>query len=199
MSERFTVLLPDARVWLRVADPEWNDPLDPSYATVSGGRWNPPGAFATLYLIADLATARMQIQRLVEGTPFSADDLDDDAYVLVAATLPRNQACADAASPAGLRALGLPASYPLGTDGERVSHEHCQSVGARVHAANLRGIWYISAASRDGVGRELAWFPATPRSKARPVWREPLPLGSWRDASVWADVGLADQREPATR
>ena len=101
-------MLPNGRVWLRVADPLWTRPLDPSFAAAAGGRWNPPGSFPVLYLNADVVTARLQIDRLVEDQPFTADDLDDDAYVLVAATLPRSQTCADAVSGAGLKALGLP-------------------------------------------------------------------------------------------
>lgn len=55
--------------------------LDPGYAAAAGGRWNPPVSFPTLYLNGDVATARMRLQRLVEGAPFIMDDLDDDAYV----------------------------------------------------------------------------------------------------------------------
>jgi RES domain-containing protein len=107
-----TVRLPDSRVWLRVADPEWADPLDPSYARRTGGRWNPPGSVATLYLNGDVVTARLQIERLLAGSPVRLDDLDDEAYILVAAMLPRAQMSADATSEAGLRALQLPKSYP---------------------------------------------------------------------------------------
>ncbi len=108
-----TVRLPDGRVWLRLAKPDWADPLDPSHAQQNGGRWNPPGSFATLYLNGDVATARMQIQRMLAGYPVRIEDLDDGAYVLVAATLPGSQTCAEATSPSGLEVLGLPDSYPL--------------------------------------------------------------------------------------
>ncbi len=196
MTRAREVSLPDGRAWLRVAEPEWVDPLDASHAATAGGRWNPPGSYPTLYLNGDVPTARMQVQRLLDGTPFTLDDLDDDAYVLVAATLPRSQACADAATPSGLEALGLPASYPLDAGGAPVDHARCQAVGEAVHAGGLRGIWCVSAARRDRVGRELAWFPATARSKARPVWAAPLPLGAWRDVTAWSDIGLPEQEEP---
>lgn len=117
------LVVPDGRVFLRVAAPEWQDPLDAHPAAAAGGRWNPPASFPTLYLNGDVATARMQLERLVEGTPFTTDDLDDGAYLLVAATLPRNQTCADAVSAAGLRRLGLPESYPLDEAGEPVGHD----------------------------------------------------------------------------
>lgn len=184
MSNPQRLVVPDGRLFLRVAEPEWADPLDPNYAAAAGGRWNPPDSFPTLYLNGDVATARMQVQRLVEGTPFTMDDLDDDAYVLVAATLPRNQTCADAASATGLRRLGLPASYPVDETGEPVGHGRCQSVGTEVRVRGLRGVWCISAATRDGAGREFAWFPATSRSRGVLVWKEALPLGRWHEGNI---------------
>jgi hypothetical protein len=191
-----TVHLPDERSWLRLAEPEWRDPLDPSYAREQGGRWNPHDSFATLYLNADVATARLQIERMLAGSPVHLDDLDDEAYVLVAATLPRGQQCADAVTLAGLRSLGLPDSYPQDPTGGHVGHDVCQPIGERLRAAQLRGVWCRSASTADGRGRELAWFPATSRSLARPVWRAPLPLGRWRHAARWADIGLPEQPDP---
>jgi hypothetical protein len=44
----------------------------------------------------DLATARNQLQRMLEGYPAGIDDLDEDAFVLAAARLPKRQRCADA-------------------------------------------------------------------------------------------------------
>lgn len=176
-----------------MVDPEWVDRLDPSHACEHGGRWNPPGSFATLYLNADLRTARSRLDHLLEGSPVEVEDLDDDAYRLVAATLPRKQVCADALGDAGLRALGLPSSYPLDEDGKRVPHSACQPIGEAVHARGLRGVVARSAATADGRGRELAWYPATSRSRARPVWDEPRPLGEWRGAEGWSDLDLPDQ------
>jgi hypothetical protein len=191
------VALPDRRIWLRVADPLWTNPLDPSFAAASGGRWNPRDSFPVLYLNADVITARLQIDRIAEDHPFTADDLDDDAYLLVATTLPRSQTCADAVSRAGLKSLGLPPSYPLSAAGEVVERGVCQPIGAEVHEAGLRGVWCISAASPTLAGRELAWFPASARSRARPVWKEGQPLGQWREAADWTDIGLRDQTDPA--
>jgi hypothetical protein len=75
----------------------------------------------------------MQIERMLAGSPVHIDDLDDEGYVLVAATLPRAQTCADA---------------------------------------------------------------ATRRSSARIVWDAPLPLGTWRYATRWAELGLDEQPDP---
>lgn len=125
------------------------------------------------------------------------EDLDDRAYVLAAAFLPTGQDVADAVTDGGLTALGLPASYPRGAGGGEVGHEICQRVGSAVRGERLRGIWCRSACTMDGRGRELAWFPMTSRSTATPVWRHPLPFGSWRSAVTWSDIGLPEQRDPA--
>lgn len=191
-----TVRLPDGRVWLRAANPDWTDPLDPSHAAERGGRWNPPDSYPTLYLNGDVGTARAQIERMLTGSPVRIDDLDDDAYVLVAATLPASQVCANATTPAGLRALDLPGSYPLDSAGVVLPVAVCQPVGLHVKSAGLRGVWCRSASMSDGTGRELAWFPAGARSRARRVWRKALPLGRWRHATSWADIGLDEQRDP---
>lgn len=149
-----------------------------------------------MYLNADVVTARLQLERMLQGSPVRIDDLDDKAYVLVAAVLPRRQAAADAVTPEGLRALGLPETYPRETSGEEVPREVCQRMGVRIRGEGLRGVWCRSACTLDGRARELAWFPATERSKATGVWRVPLPLGSWREAVTWEDLGLEDQPDP---
>ncbi len=189
------VRLPDGRVWLRVADPSWVDPLDGTFAGLRGGRWNAPGSSAALYLNGDVVTARLQIDRLLEGSPVTVDDLDDGAFVLAFAVLPRTQVCADAVSEPGLKALGLPGSYPLDPTGIEIPHSTCQAIGAAVRGRQLRGIWCRSACTSDGRGRELAWFPATSRSVA--IGAKPsIPLGDWRHATTWTDLGLPAQADP---
>lgn len=190
------VRLPDGRAWLRVADPEWDDPLDPSHAAREGGRWNPPGSHPTLYTSADIRSARLQLERLLDGQPARIDDLGPDAYLLVALRLPARQDAADAVSDEGLEALGLPTSYPVDSEGARVRRERCQPVGAALRAEEVRGVWCRSACTTDGRGRELAWFPASRRSRARPVWDEARPLGAWIEALDWEDIGLPAQPEP---
>jgi hypothetical protein len=190
------VRLPDGRAWLRLADPEWTDPLDTSYAAARGGRWNPPRSYSTLYLNADFATARFQLARMLAGSPVHVDDLDDGAFVLVAATLPRAQVAADAVSPEGLGALGLPASYPRDPAGGMIDHAVCQQIGNGLHEAGVRGVWCRSACTPDGHGRELAWFPATTRSRAHPLWHAALPLGIWRHAGSEAELEWGAATEP---
>jgi len=188
-----THVVPNQRVWLRVADPDWEDALDARWAGRVGGRWNPPGSHPTLYLNADLETARLQILRLLEGTPVDIEDLADDAYVLVAATLPRDQECAVALTAVELAAIGLPGDYPADGKSGLVPRSTCQPIGAEVKRLELRGLLVRSAVTPDGRGTELAWFPATTRSRAHPVWEQPRGLSDWLDAESWEGVGLEPQ------
>lgn len=159
MTVVLRVAVPDGRAWLRVADPAWNDPIDTSHSVAIGGRWNPPGTWAALYLSHDIDTARLQILRLLEGTPFEPGDLADDAYDLVTVTLPDAQTALDVVSDAGVAAVGLPATYPAMSGGARVPHEKCWPIATDAHDAGLDAVWCRSAATLDGTGRELSWWP----------------------------------------
>ncbi len=172
-----TERLRDGQAWFRVADVAWKDPLDPTYAAVHGGRWNPPRSFPVLYLNEDVATARAQIRFMLEGSPVDPEDLDPP-FVLVTATLPRSQVVANATTSEGLEELGLPATYPVDETGTHIPRERCQPIGVAVHDTGLRGIHCRSAATFDGSGRELAWFPARPSSKAHQVG-DPIPFSEW--------------------
>jgi hypothetical protein len=127
--------------------------------------------------------------------PFSPQDLSDDAYTLVLLRLPRSQSAANAVSVQGLVALGLPSSYPLGRDGQVIDRAVCQPIGKQVRELGLHGVWCRSAASTDGRGKELAWFPGT--RAARPLRKQPIPFGHWRYSSTWRDLGLGDQPDAA--
>ncbi|NJN51867.1 MAG: RES family NAD+ phosphorylase [Gammaproteobacteria bacterium] len=171
-------LLPESSLWWRLADPHWQNPLDPDFARVRGGRWNPPGSFPTLYLNEDVVTARLNLRAFIAAWPYEPEDLrDDTGPILVAVTLPRQQSVCDVHSREGVRAVGLPASYPFEPDGRVVPHTRCQLVGVAAKDAALRGVRARSAQSRDGVGRELAWFPATARSVAQA--RQRLSFDTW--------------------
>ena len=172
---------PAQHLWLRVAKPEWRDPLDASYAGEHGGRWNPPGSWPTLYLNRDLATARAQVARLLAGTFAQADDLSDDAFDLVGVRLPAGLVAGDVVSDAGIRAAGLPSTYPLNANGTVVAHARCQRVGAQAHDGGLDGIEARSACTRDGSGRELACWSGL--DDVRRVGRR-VPYGRWRSAEV---------------
>ncbi len=160
-------LLPDGFTWWRIADPAWADPLDAEFAGRLGGRWNPPDSFPTLYLNEDGVTARLSLRAFVAAWPYDPEDLrDDTGPILVAVTLPRHQVVGDVHTREGVRAAGLPESYPLDRSGSVVAHSRCQPIGAAAKAHGLRGIRARPAQSRGGAGRELAWFPATARSVA---------------------------------
>jgi len=165
-------VIPDGHVWLRVADAAWVDPLDAGVAQRSGQRWNPPDSFATLYLNEDLVTARINLRLFIAELPYGPEDLrDDTGPALVGAVLPRHQTVVDVHTPAGIASVGLPTSYPLDEAGHPVGHSVCQPIGQKAKDVGLRGVRCRSAQSPFGAGRELAWFPATARSRARAVSR----------------------------
>ena len=172
-----SVSVPDAHEWMRVVDPAWKDPLDASHSVTTGGRWNPPRTWAALYLNYDRDSARRQIIRLLEGTPFHPDDLADDAFDLVTVRLPNAQRALDIVSDAGLAAVGLPATYPATASGGPVSHEECWPIATAAHDVGLDAIWCRSAATLDGAGRELAWWPVERKAE----WNgQRSPYGNWR-------------------
>ena len=161
-------MLPDGHGWLRIADPGWEDPLDPGFAKRNGGRWNPPDSFAALYLNEDAVTARINLRRFIEDWPYEPEDLrDDTGPCLVSAALPRDQRVVDVHTHQGVAAVGLPLPYPLDEDGLLVGHDHCRRIGQAAKNRNLRGVRCRSARAPDSAGRELAWFPATARSRGR--------------------------------
>lgn len=163
-------LLPNGWTWWRIANRAWSDPLDPAFAQACGGRWNPPRSYPTLYLNEERTTARLNLRQFVSQWPYEPEELrSENGPVLIGATLPRDQRVCDAHTPRGVRALGLPETFPYDAKGNRISREPCQQAGQRAKRDGLRGIRARSAQSRDGAGRELAWFPAGSRSKATKV------------------------------
>ena len=172
---------PEDHLWVRVAKPEWRDPLDTTYAGQHGGRWNPAGSWPTLYLNRDLVTARAQVARLLGGTFAQPDDLSDDAFDVVAVRLPAGLVAGDVVSDARVRASGLPDSYPLNANGSVVAHVRCQLVGVEAHDGGLDAIEARSACTKDGSGRELACWSGL--DDVRPVGRR-VPYGRWRSVDI---------------
>ena len=157
--------------YLRVVDWHWSDPLDTSHAAQPPGRrWNPPG-LACLYLNADIATARANALRHFAGRPVTIDEVDPaSAPHLIDVEIPEGTA-ADAFTNEGLAAIGLPDTYPIGSDGSAIPHGCCQPAGRAAFDAGLNGVDCRSAT--PGGNRELAWFPST--DTARQVSRSPAP------------------------
>ena len=159
--------IPDGWTWWRIADAAWQNPLDPNFARRYGGRWNPPASYPTLYLNEDKVTSRLNLRAFIAKWPYEPEDLRaDTGPVLIGATLPRHQEVCDLHTPQGLKAAGLPKTYPVEKNGRLVLHAKCQPVGEAVRNVGLKGVRVRSAQSPDGAGRELAWFPATKRSRA---------------------------------
>jgi RES domain-containing protein len=168
---------PADHLWVRVCHPDWADPFDPGFAPRVGGRWTPVGSWPTLYLSRDVATARLQVARLLEGTSVAPDDLTDDAFELVAARLPRGQVAVDVVTAEGVAAAGLPPTYPDDGRGARVAHRACWAVAMQGYDDGLDGVECRSAASSAGTGREFAWWPRGRRPRPRDGR---IPYGAWR-------------------
>lgn len=162
---------------LRVADPLWSDPLDPSYAAISGGRWNPPGSFGVLYLNLSYSVAHANLTRLYEELPYGPEDLIPSAApLLIEVELP-SEPYVDAHHHQGLKSLGLPASYPADDRGQLIPHATCQTIGQQLWDGGELGIVCPSAAPRAGGGRELAWFARPGRT--RPTLNQTRPFQEW--------------------
>lgn len=142
--------------YLRVADPGWANPLDTSFARASGGRWNPAGSFPVLYVNAEVATARTNVDRKFADLPYGPMDLRPERRpVLVALTVAEDR-YVDIVTDDGCMSAGLPTSYPLDDSGREIRHETCQPVGEAAQEQGLPGIACRSAARPTG--EELAWF-----------------------------------------
>ena len=142
--------------YLRVADPNWDDPLDGRYAAERGGRWNPPESFPVVYLTRSVAVARAYVFRKLEGQPYGPEDLSPEAGpVLVRTRVPEDR-YVNAITDAGLRNIGLPTIYPRDSRRRIIPWRRCQPIGLRAWEAGLPGIAARTAAAREG--EELAYF-----------------------------------------
>ena len=131
---------------MRVADPDWDDPLDGAHAAERGGRWNPPESFPVVYLCESVAVARANVVRLLAGQPYGPEDLRPGAGpVLVSARVPEDRYL-NAVTEAGCAALGLPRSYPRDRRGRMVAKSRCQPLGLEAWDRGLPGVAALSAA-----------------------------------------------------
>ena len=163
----------------RVCDPSWTDPLDVTFSARHGGRWNAAGSYGVLYLNATIAVAAANARRNYDGEIATLFDLrarerPDIQFVNVASA-----SFVDIVTPAGIRAVRLPAGFPYG-----VPHEPCQRIGARAYAAREIGIATRSnadATATSFVGEELAVFDTAMTLVAR---GERLPFAQWYPVEV---------------
>jgi hypothetical protein len=149
--------------YLRVADPDWDEPLDGSYSARFGGRWNPPGSFPVCYLNGDLPTARANARHLLErrlaGLPFTVDDIDPDELPVLIETDVDDDEFVDVVTDDGCVAVGLPRTYPDDETGAQVSWGVCQPIGTAAWVDGRAGIGCRSAAdTAPPEGEEMAWF-----------------------------------------
>jgi RES domain-containing protein len=116
-------------------------------ARTVGGRWNPPGSFATLYLAGSVEVAAAELHRLASRGGRAVDDF-----------LPRHlleyevglEAILDLTNPATLEAVGLGEEQLRSEDAMP-----CQEVGEAAHHLGREG---ILAPSATGAGDVLAVF-----------------------------------------
>ena len=146
-------------LYLRVADPDWSDPLEGRYAGERGGWWNPPHSFPVVYLCRSVSVARANVFRALTGLPYGPEDLAPDrGPVLVTADVPDDR-YVDALTRRGLESLGLPPTYPRTPSVWPVSRRRCQPVGLRAWESGEPGIACRSAApTAPPRGEEMAWF-----------------------------------------
>jgi hypothetical protein len=139
--------------YLRVADPDWDDPLDGRYAAERGGRWNPPESFPVVYLTSSVEVARAYVFLKFEDQPYGPEDLRNGP-ILVRTRVPEDRYL-NAVTEAGLRDVGLPKTYPL--DGRRrlIAWPRCQPIGLQAWESGLPG---VAARSARAAGEELAYF-----------------------------------------
>jgi len=145
--------------YLRVADPDWDDPLSGEFARERGGRWNPPGSFPVVYLNGDARVGRANLLHRFAGLPYGPEDLDPPAAPLLVSTTVPGDRYVDVVTDDGCRAASLPPSYPLDVAGTTVPHETCRPIGLVAWEAGHPGIACRSAApGAPADGEELAYF-----------------------------------------
>jgi RES domain-containing protein len=166
--------LPRGGPYVRVADPDWRQPLDGSYAAERGGRWNPPASFPVGYLCSSVPVARANVLRRFDGLPYSVLDLLPDRRPILVETEVRDHRAVDVVTDAGARAAGLPTTYPRDADGNEVGWDRCQLVGRTAWDQGETSIACRSAAAPVDEGEELAWFVRGRRDRLRVRRRRPF-------------------------
>ncbi len=162
--------------YYRVFKPGWSDPLDTKYAKQSKqSRWNPPGEFGALYLNRNLEVAAANARKQHARRAIGLFDLKPEKRPSLLQVSVSESRVLDAVTVAGVAALRLPKSYPLG-----VSVERCWPIARRAYDdAKLSGVSYRSAAEcteTSWLGEELAWFDRSPRLRENGPRR---PFNAW--------------------
>lgn len=137
------------------------DPLSGRGARLSGGRWNPPSSFPTLYLADRETTALAEMRRLASRYGLSITDLLPRQLWQVDLTLSR---LLDLRQGAASNALAV-SHHDLITDELSLT----QTVGRLAHNAELEGVISTSAADQTGTVITLFLDRLAERSSITPV------------------------------
>lgn len=143
-------------IYFRVIDPNWRDPANTNYSRRMGGRWNPSLEFGALYLNATIQVAAANARAQHAGRAIKLFDLLPHARPELVTFQIRDTEVLDAATPAGLSALGLEPGFPFG-----VPWPPCQAIAREAHSAGLSGVAARSnaeATPSHSTGEELALF-----------------------------------------
>jgi hypothetical protein len=179
--------------YLRVADPGWEEPLSGKYARQRGGRWNPPESFDVVYLNASIDVARAQVRHKLAPLGVGPEDLEPARGPVLVHTEVLAEGYVDAVTERGLASLGLPATYPLDSVGEKIEHAVCQPMGLEAHQVGEGGIACRSAAGMPSPGEELAYFG---KQRLRITRSEPFSEWFWPRGEGEAPAHLAAPPAP---
>lgn len=161
--------------YVRVADPDWRRPLDPSFAAERGGRWNPAVSFPVVYLCAGRDVARAVVGGRFAGLPYGILDVVPERLpVLIGSELAEHRAV-DVVTDAGCSTVGLPRTYPIDSRRRTIPWRRTQPIGQAIWSAGERSIACRSAALPTG--EELAWFVRSRSDRLRVAAR--IPFDSW--------------------
>ncbi len=130
------------------------DPLGTNFAQERGGRWNPPNSFPVLYAFTNRALAREYAQSQLAQGVLTLDEAQPEALsdlLVLTCDYPR---LVDAASDAGLQALNLPTSYPVGFIGTWAA---TQPIGLALYTVGNGGLVTRSASSTSWTGPFINW------------------------------------------
>jgi hypothetical protein len=146
-------------IYHRVAEPDWDEPLDARPGVTSGGRWNRPGSFPVLYLNQTVRLARLFVAHKLAGLPYGPEDLDPDSAPVLVDVDVATDSYVDIVSDQGCTTAGLPTSYPLDHGGSVIPHQRCWPIGEEAQRRGEPGIACRSAIRGASLSdEELAWF-----------------------------------------
>jgi len=128
---------------------EGRDPLAGAGALLFGGRWNPQGAFAAVYLAQPVTACMGELERLAHSNNVTVEDLLGAGRTLCTIAV-HNLPVLDLRSDEALTQVGLERD-----DIDDEDRSACQAIGQAAHFLNFGG---VLAPSASGRGLVLAAF-----------------------------------------